>query len=100
MNAYQILNKALHDAERHGAEQMITNQTRPIPVTVNLDTHVYSELQRHTDCLYALVEEMKQIKTELREVRGETIPIAESLSLIAKSASFLTNRCVRAINNE
>ena len=76
---------------------MITNQTRPTPVTVYLDTHVYSELQRHTDCLYNLVDEMKQIKIELREIRGETIPVAESLSLIAKSASFLTNRCVRML---
>jgi hypothetical protein len=80
---------------------MITESTRPIPVAVNLDTHVYSEMQRLTDKVCELVSaqyqtnnRFKEIDVCLRGIRGDACfhDMRESLHNISISLEKIANK--------
>lgn len=73
---------------------MITETTRPIPVAVNLNTHIYSEIQRIHDrlagtenCMKDITHTLGRIDTCLRGIRGDASfhEMRESLHNISMS---------------
>lgn len=80
---------------------MITESTRPIPVSVNVDTHIYSEIQRIHDrlagtenCMKDMTHTLSRIDTCLRGIRGDASfhDMRESLHNISVSLEKIANK--------
>jgi hypothetical protein len=80
---------------------MITESTRPIPVSINVDTHIYSEIQRIHDrlagtenCIKDVTGSLGRIDTCLRGIRGDACfhDMRESLHNISTSLEKIANK--------
>ena len=80
---------------------MITESTRPIPVSVNVDTHIYSEIQKIHDrlagteaCVKDVTGALWMIDTCLRGIRGDACfhDMRESLHNISTSLEKIANK--------